>query len=290
MEKNYVTELNMDYELCVNRLNGDELDIISDFILSDENSVSDLLKIGSFAYCSREVRKLAKLTQKDLAQKLNISENTIYNYENGKTKPSKKTINLVKKELSISDHILEIFNNFELKYQKEKKEIENILSKDKYFLDTILEKIKIKKDDSIFNKIIDIIIYKKNLKFEEINNLINSYIMIENNPNIAFICSNNDSKISIFYGIESRINTLADTSFKSKEISDNIFIYDILFEDFIYKILLPTSNSIKNIFSSSDPNVKIDGIKKEAQNELNKQYVILEKGISSIKNEVENNE
>ena len=164
MEENYITEFNSDYTICVNKLNGNELDIINDFIHSDENAVSDLLKIGSFAYCSREIRKLAKLTQKDLACKLNISENTIYNYENGKTKPSKKTVNLVKKELSISDHILEIFNNFELKYLKEKKEIKNILSKDKYFLDIILKKIRLKKDDPTFNKIIDIVLYKKKFK------------------------------------------------------------------------------------------------------------------------------
>lgn len=66
----------------------------------DKNALSDLYP--DLSYNIRSLRKKYKLTQKELANKANISFRTIQNYENGLTPPSVKTIEKIALALGVS--------------------------------------------------------------------------------------------------------------------------------------------------------------------------------------------
>ena len=50
----------------------------------------------------QKARLAKKMTQKQLAQKLNIDQNTVAQYENGKIVPNKQILNKIARELNIS--------------------------------------------------------------------------------------------------------------------------------------------------------------------------------------------
>ena len=57
----------------------------------------------------KEARKAKKLTQKELAEKLGITENNIGHYENGRNKPPFEIILKLCKELNVSaDWLLDV--------------------------------------------------------------------------------------------------------------------------------------------------------------------------------------
>lgn len=66
----------------------------------DKNTLSNLYP--DLSYNIRSLRKKSKLTQKELADKANISFRTIQNYENGLTPPSIKTIEKIASALGVS--------------------------------------------------------------------------------------------------------------------------------------------------------------------------------------------
>lgn len=66
----------------------------------EKNTLSDLYP--DLSYNIRSLRKKYKLTQKELADKANISFRTIQNYENGLTPPSIKTIEKIALALGVS--------------------------------------------------------------------------------------------------------------------------------------------------------------------------------------------
>jgi transcriptional regulator, XRE family len=66
----------------------------------DKNILSNLYP--DLSYNIRTLRKKSKLTQKELADKANISFRTIQNYENGLTPPSIKTIEKIALALGVS--------------------------------------------------------------------------------------------------------------------------------------------------------------------------------------------
>jgi transcriptional regulator, cro/CI family len=66
----------------------------------DKNILSNLYP--DLSYNIRSLRKKSKLTQKELADKANISFRTIQNYENGLTPPSIKTIEKIASALGVS--------------------------------------------------------------------------------------------------------------------------------------------------------------------------------------------
>lgn len=239
------------------KLNFDEAKIVLNFYKNLKSLVPELIQIGSFAYCTKELRKLKKITQKELSKEINVSENTIYNYENGKTEPNNKTRELVKKELCISDYFLEIFKKFENKYLKEKTEREKELYKDLKYYNTIVNNLKNRKEDKILKEIINKILEEKVLKFEEINNVINSYIMLSSNPAISL--KKNDDYIVVLYNLDSEYNP-----------------FNILMEldDFIHDILLPISSYIENLFFIKEKS-KINYFEQSIKSELDKQYIKL---------------
>ncbi len=265
----------------LSKLNNLEANVFLNFLENEETSVMDLLVVGSFAYCSREMRKLHKITQKELSKDLNIAENTIYNYENGKTEPSKKTKQIVKERLSISDYFLEIFNKIEKALSNELHEKKKEIEKDSKYMIILNEKINKYKENVVLKEILKVILDEKKLKFEEINNLINSFIMLSSNPSIGFDFENNH--VRIFYGLDAEIpiNDFENMNFSSEKLSENIFSYSISVYDFIYRILLPISQYTSNIFINNNTTKSNLGLKKGAQNELNKQYKKLENILSN---------
>jgi len=61
-----------------------------------------------------KIRRERKLTQKDLANLLNISRSTVAMWETGKASPKRKDIKTIAKTLNISvDEILDCFDRFE---------------------------------------------------------------------------------------------------------------------------------------------------------------------------------
>lgn len=66
----------------------------------DKTALSTLYP--DLSYNIRSLRKKSKLTQKELADKANISFRTIQNYENGLTPPSIKTIEKIASALGVS--------------------------------------------------------------------------------------------------------------------------------------------------------------------------------------------
>lgn len=68
--------------------------------MHENNTISNLYP--DLSYNIRNLRKKSKLTQKELADKANISFRTIQNYENGLTPPSIKTIEKIALALGVS--------------------------------------------------------------------------------------------------------------------------------------------------------------------------------------------
>ena len=147
------------------KLSLEELKIIFKFYRNLKKDVPELLEIGYFAYCTREIRKSKKLTQKELSKKIDVSENTIYNYENGKTKPSTKTKSIVKNELCISDAFLDVFKVIELRYSKEEEKRKKELYKDNEYIESIIEKLNNRKNDIILKENSKEHIKRKDIKF-----------------------------------------------------------------------------------------------------------------------------
>ena len=61
----------------------------------------------------RQLRISATMTQKELADKLGVSQNAIYNWENGKREPNVETLEKIAKLFNITiSQLLEQENNF----------------------------------------------------------------------------------------------------------------------------------------------------------------------------------
>lgn len=75
--------------------------------LNQTNNEGDITMYGMLL---RDKRKALGLSQKDLAELCDITENSIYNYENGKSRPTKNNMNTLAKVLNISDS--ELLVNF----------------------------------------------------------------------------------------------------------------------------------------------------------------------------------
>lgn len=258
--KELSTEITVDFD----KLNPYETEIFLNFIQNEDELLSELSQIGAFAFCSREIRKLHKITQKELSKEIKVAENTIYNYENGKTEPSKKTKEIVKNKLCISDYFLELFYKIENDFFSEIEEKKKEILKDSQYTEVILSKLNKYKEDTVFRNIFKEILKEKILRFEKINDIINAYIMISSNPAIIIDLVENHH-LEIFYGLD------------TENLSENTLIYPITTNDFIYKILLPISENTKNIFINNNTTRSNFAVKKEIQKELNKQYTKLEK-------------
>ncbi len=86
----------------------------------------------------REIRKLNKLTQEQLAEKIGIEIPSLSNIENGKNYPNSETIEKIAKGLNVEIFELFIFEHLkEPDYNKMLEELTSILKKDTKLLKTI---------------------------------------------------------------------------------------------------------------------------------------------------------
>ncbi len=86
----------------------------------------------------REIRKLKKLTQEQLAEKIGIEIPSLSNIENGKNYPNSETIEKIAKGLDVEIFELFIFEHLkEPDYKKMLNELTSILEKDTKLLKTI---------------------------------------------------------------------------------------------------------------------------------------------------------
>ena len=69
----------------------------------------------------KEIRKLKKITAKELAEQVNVAESTMSLYENGKREPDFETLSKIARYLEVStDYLLGLSKNSALTEQKEK--------------------------------------------------------------------------------------------------------------------------------------------------------------------------
>lgn len=95
-------EVGTDEQIQLNQTDNSE-----EIQLNQTNNGGDIIMYGMLL---RDKRKALGLSQKDLAELCDITENSIYNYENGKSRPTKNNMNTLAKVLNISDS--ELLVNF----------------------------------------------------------------------------------------------------------------------------------------------------------------------------------
>lgn len=95
-------EVGTDEQIQLNQTDNNE-----EIQLNQTNNGGDITMYGMLL---RDKRKVLGLSQKDLAELCDITENSIYNYENGKSRPTKNNMNTLAKVLNISDS--ELLVNF----------------------------------------------------------------------------------------------------------------------------------------------------------------------------------
>ncbi|WP_432792134.1 helix-turn-helix domain-containing protein [Peptacetobacter hiranonis] len=238
----------IEYNMTIdyNELNEYEQIVFAGLLLASEKEILELLEIGSFAYCIKNIRKLKKITQKQLAEILNISENTIYNYESGKNKPNNSNREKIMNFLEIREEFIlevdEFYHEYLEEFELGKKEIE----KDNKLIDKIVEELK--KDNSIELRTIVLEVVKRRLlKLDGIYSVINGYRMLCSNIDIQIKQINmNNNSVAIYSKIE----------------KCTIFMK---FEDFIFSFLIQISENAKNIFENNRYKEK-----NLFQNEMNK--------------------
>ncbi len=235
-----------------NTWSEDEETIFAGLAIPSEDDILEFLEIGSFAYCVKNIRKLKKITQKQLAEQLNISENTIYNYESGKNKPNYNNREKIMKFLEIKEEfVLEVEEYYQIyleEYELGKKEIE----KDDKLINEIVKELN--KDNSLelFTIVLEVM-KRRLLKLDGIYSAINGYRMLCSNIDIEVEQINMNNNIVTIY---------------SKMENRNIFMK---FEDFIFSFLIQISENTRNIFennSSKERNL----FKNEMNKKLSEQY------------------
>lgn len=71
--------------------------------LNNKYTLEELKKISPFGLCLKIFRNERNISQKELSQIIGISENSIYNYENGKSRPTKNNKKKIMNFLEIKD-------------------------------------------------------------------------------------------------------------------------------------------------------------------------------------------
>lgn len=196
-------------------------------------------KIGKFITTSRKEKEL---TQKDLANLLNITDRAVSRWERGKGCPDVSLLEDLSKILDVS--IIELLRGEKIK-NKEKIEKEELV----YSMNYAKESTKIKMYKALNNIIITLIfVVILALAF---NNLKIAILMNHHYyPNSMFIDGNIDSQ-NLFSDIEKKIELIKkDNSYKSKEDVNQII--DIIENNFIeeeklYNAEYYTFNDIKKL-------------------------------------------
>lgn len=188
--------------------------------------------IGTFAYCIKRVRKTKNITQKELGKLTGISENTIYNYENGKTKPTKLNKEKILNFLDISELTMHTINKSLDEFNKLKEFNKYKTEKENEEISNIVDEIKRINSQSLYF-IVDFIIKNRFLELEELKKVIKGFKMLKSNDNFIIahssnLNSNNNIKIELLKNGGSNVtfnieNFITDVLIELSETIDNIF-------------------------------------------------------------------
>lgn len=209
--------------------------------VSEKAKLEKLIKIGSEGFIIKNLRLEKKLTQKELAKKTGISENSIYNYENGKTKPTKNNWDKLTDFLGINPNFKEnlsaliFFKENELDMYKETFQKEDDT-------ETLAKKINTFGDDIFIKIIIPHCISEKKMNLKEIDNLLNGYNIVKNNLKYSIELHNMEiltTKEKIPYFL-----------IKKNIGSPSNFGYHITIDEYIDEVLIPLSNSFDFIYKN----------------------------------------
>ena len=240
-------EENSSFPLDIQEFTKDELieiflntSYLNDLKIEDRKKlVSEAYHITSFGLCIREIRKKKNLTQKELAAKTGISESTIYNYENGRSKANAKNINNILKTLLFSYYSVDYFELDVKSYAQDIKKKELINENDELITENILLNIQNNKSNlynDILKHIITDILDNKYIEPSKIINVISSLKMLQVNSlyKVGLTETNNEnSKKSIFL---------------VKGYGDDLKTIFFDTETFVKRILLSIDIEIENIF------------------------------------------
>lgn len=242
-EKNITTN----YE--IEEINRNYLLNIFDYEALDKKKLIANLEIGSEGFIIKNLRLKKELTQKELAKELNISENTIYNYENGKTKPTKNNWIKVTSFLEINSNFNKTISLMMFVKSHDLRENYNKISLKENEIDKIAKKINTFGDDVFRKIIIPHCIAKRQMNISEIDNLLNAYYII--NHNLKYVLELN--KFQIEEGKEEELY------FILREIDSSGF--GLKLDEFINEFLIPLSNAFDFIFKNIDSvrNIALEG-------------------------------
>lgn len=199
------------------------------------NNFFDLKNITPFGFCLKFFRLKNNISQKELAEIVNISENSIYNYENGKSRPTKNNRRKIMNYFNLSDNDLLIFEKIllELRFEHEaNKKNEAIIFKN---LKSEISDF----DDEVLALILSNVFLEKKLSLEEIEKVINGYRMLTSNYNykVTILVENPNYK----YLVNEKKLLLTDK--RSFTHAETFYI-----KDFIDEILIPLAEKLDYLF------------------------------------------
>ncbi|MEE0248942.1 helix-turn-helix transcriptional regulator [Peptacetobacter hiranonis] len=209
--------------------------------ISEKKKVSKLLKIGSEGFIIKNLRLKKELTQKELAKETGISENSIYNYENGKTKPTKTNWDKLTTFLEINPKFKDNLSVLMFIEENTLNTYKKALSKEND-IEKIAKKINTFGDDIFIKIIIPHCISERKMNIREIDNLLNGYNIAKNNLKYSIELSNMEilkTKEKIPYFL-----------IKENIGSDSNFGYLITIDEYIDEFLIPLSNFFDFIYKN----------------------------------------
>lgn len=241
--------------------------IVSLMIANKENTLEELKKITPFSLCLKVFRNEKRISQKELAESIGISENSIYNYENGKSNPTKNNKQKIMEHLGITKEALEYadykimldIGKLEL-VERNHKENENILDRIKKEISSFepspIDNITF--DENLFRSVIlPTVLNRKEFSLSELESIILGFKMLNANKN---------------YKIELALPDIPN-GYKGWKIllidkRNDLYCKEYEIIEFADKVLLSLSEKLNDIFKEDE---------KEAQRKINKNSAELSK-------------
>lgn len=241
--------------------------LVSLMIANKENTIEELKNLTPFSLCLKVFRSEKRVSQRELAESIGISENSIYNYENGKSNPTKNNKRKIMDYLEIPKEALE-YADYKITLDIGKLElIEKNHKENKNIIDRIKKEISnfepspvdsITFDENLFRSVIlPMVLNRKEFSLLELENIILGFKMLNANKNY---------KIELaFPDIPNGYN-----GWKILLIDKRNDLYCKEYEiiEFADKVLLSLSEKLNDIFKEDE---------KEAQRKINKNSVELSK-------------
>lgn len=246
--------------------------LVSLMIVNKENTLEELKKLTPFSLCLKVFRNEKRISQRELAETIGISENSIYNYENEKSNPTKNNKRKIMDYLDITEEYLEYADyrimldiaKLELT-EKNHKENENILNRIKKEISSFepspIDNITF--DENLFRSVIlPMVLNRKEFSLSELENIILGFKMLNANKNYKIELAFPDIP-----------NGLTGWKILLFDKRNNLYCKEYEIIEFADKVLLSLSEKLNDIFKEDE---------KEAQRKINKNSAELSKQYEDI--------